>query len=175
MIVFDCPECGRAMQAAEEHAGKQVRCPGCQGVVRVPESGRGAPPEPFPEPESRPRASAPRLGADAEDSGDEPRRPCPMCGEMILASAVKCRFCGEIFDPALKRAEEKRRRGSGPSDEDLTVGEIVFAILCNGIGCIIGIVWMLQGKPKGTKMFILSLVVTIIGVVLRLALMGGRL
>ncbi|HKB42381.1 MAG TPA: hypothetical protein VKD72_38500 [Gemmataceae bacterium] len=34
---------------------------------------------------------------------DEARRPCPMCGEMIIASAVKCRFCGEIFDPTLRR------------------------------------------------------------------------
>jgi hypothetical protein len=25
-----------------------------------------------------------------------------MCGEMIAASAVKCRFCGHYFDPSLK-------------------------------------------------------------------------
>ena len=99
-----------------------------------------------------------------------------MCGEMILADAVKCRFCGEIFDPALKRAEKKKkRRRSGSDDDDLTIGEIVFAVLCNGLGCIVGIIWMIQGKPKGTKMFILSLIITIIGLVLRLAIQGGRL
>ena len=41
MIVFDCPECGRPMQASEGHAGQQVRCPACQGIVRVPETARG--------------------------------------------------------------------------------------------------------------------------------------
>ena len=25
---------------------------------------------------------------------------------MILTSAVKCRFCGELFDPTLKRAKK---------------------------------------------------------------------
>src|SRR5262245_35304317 len=30
------------------------------------------------------------------------RKPCPMCGEMIAASAVKCRFCGHYLDPSLK-------------------------------------------------------------------------
>jgi hypothetical protein len=30
------------------------------------------------------------------------RRPCPACGEAIVATARKCRFCGEIFDPALR-------------------------------------------------------------------------
>ncbi|MCY2964842.1 MAG: hypothetical protein NT069_14595 [Planctomycetota bacterium] len=26
------------------------------------------------------------------------RKPCPVCGEAIAASARKCRFCGEEFD-----------------------------------------------------------------------------
>jgi hypothetical protein len=28
------------------------------------------------------------------------RRPCPVCGEQILATAKVCRFCGEKFAPA---------------------------------------------------------------------------
>jgi hypothetical protein len=40
--------------------------------------------------------AAPSPAADA-------RRPCPMCGEMIVATAAKCRFCGEVFDKALLR------------------------------------------------------------------------
>ena len=28
-----------------------------------------------------------------------------MCGEMILTTAAKCRFCGEVFDPTLKKGK----------------------------------------------------------------------
>ncbi len=30
---------------------------------------------------------------------DAERRPCPVCGEQILATAKVCRFCGEKFAP----------------------------------------------------------------------------
>ena len=35
------------------------------------------------------------------------------------------------------------------------------AILCSGIGCIAGLVWMIQGKPKGMKMFGISILMAI--------------
>jgi hypothetical protein len=46
------------------------------------------------------RAPAPQKSAD--------RRPCPMCGEMIRTTAVKCRYCGEVFDDTLKRSGHGR-------------------------------------------------------------------
>ena len=30
------------------------------------------------------------------------RKPCPMCGELIAATARKCRFCGHYLDPSLR-------------------------------------------------------------------------
>jgi hypothetical protein len=41
---------------------------------------------------------------------DEPKsdlRPCPMCGELIKSSALKCRYCGEMVDEE-ERAERNR-------------------------------------------------------------------
>ncbi len=88
----------------------------------------------------------------------EDRKPCPACGEMILRKAAKCRYCGEIFDPTLKKKARKSRGGGvADIDEDMTTGDWVVAVICSGIGCIAGIVWMIQGKPKGPKMFGISL------------------
>ena len=71
------------------------------------------------------------------DSQVEARRPCPMCGETILASAVKCRFCGEVFDSVLKKGKGKKsgkrssRRGGGMSlsaSRDLGIGVLLLAL-----------------------------------------------
>jgi len=98
----------------------------------------------------------------------EARTPCPMCGEMIVATAAKCRFCGEVFDPTLKKAKKSRRYG--PDDENLTSGDVVVAVLCSGIGCIAGIVWMIQGKPKGGKMLAISFAMNVVWGLVRVAL-----
>src|SRR5688572_6415637 len=61
------------------------------------------------------------------------RRPCPACGEAIVATAQKCRFCGEIFDPAL--------RPKAPGDDAalrfvLPVGRSGWAIAAGYLGLI---------------------------------------
>lgn len=33
-----------------------------------------------------------------------PTKPCPYCGEPILAIAKKCRYCGEYLDPSARPA-----------------------------------------------------------------------
>lgn len=104
-IVFDCVGCGNPMQAPENLAGRQARCPTCQTVQVVPEQVYEA--EEVVPSSSLPRPDGERRGDDSE-AAEQDRRPCPMCGEMILTHARKCRFCGEILDAGLRR-----RSGSG--------------------------------------------------------------
>lgn len=88
----------------------------------------------------------------AETPAEPNRKPCPACGEMIVATASKCRFCGEILDARALKVKGVRSTASSSTDDDMTTGDWVVAVLCSGIGCIAGIVWMIQGKPKGAKM-----------------------
>lgn len=51
---------------------------------------------------------------------------------------------------------------TNPSDAEMTAIDWLLAILCSGIGCIVGIVYLAQGKPKATKMLIISIVMIIV-------------
>ena len=44
-----------------------------------------------------------------------------------------------------------------PESADLTAVDWVLVVLCSGIGCIIGIIRLIQGKPSGGKMLAFSL------------------
>lgn len=189
-ISFSCHKCGRKLKAPERAAGRSSNCPGCGTQVTCP--------EPVYEAEAVPSASltVPELvlddpddsrpyGLDAEEApplpAAEARRPCPMCGEMVLASAAKCRFCGEVFDQTLKKAASKKKkkkksRGSSSEDDDLSpldslvvivafVGLFVkYGIIAIGVGLAMSVVYMIQGKRKGLKMFAILIVVFIIAV-----------
>ncbi len=38
-IQVACSGCGKTLRLADTHAGKRARCPGCNGIVQVPEAG----------------------------------------------------------------------------------------------------------------------------------------
>ena len=160
-IHVTCPSCKAAFKTDDSAAGKRAKCPNCAGPIQIPvplgES------DLIDEPAGMDETAAWGFTDDElaleppveVEKPNEGRRPCPMCGEMILNDAIKCRFCGEIFDPTLKK--QARRQSEDDGDSNLSTGEIVLAILCSGIGCILGIIWMIQGKPKGAKMVGISL------------------
>jgi hypothetical protein len=172
-----CPKCGKKLKAPDTAAGKKARCPQCQTVLTLPAAnsqqdevldaeptqpmGMDQPNQYQVEDTGEIPMSEPPPAATPGGGGDQPRRPCPMCGEMIPVNAVQCRFCHEIFDPALKAARAKTAAVQA-GDDDLSGLEWVVAVLCSGIGCILGIVWMIQGKPKGKKMFGFSILFAVI-------------
>ncbi len=150
-IRMDCPSCGQKLQVPDTAAGKRVKCPGCEAVLDVANTGV-TDAESFDFTESRP---APYSVPAYSGGGDSDRRPCPMCGEMIATAAAKCRFCGEIFDPELRALD--RKKNVSREDTEMTGVEWFFTVvpICN-VGCILGIVYLIQGKPKGSKILGLS-------------------
>lgn len=176
-ISFQCPRCGKKLKAPDAAAGKSSKCPGCGGTVTCPEPVYDAEVVEMDVAPEKPSGFNPFADLDddkpygvagpqpIEQSSDDGRRPCPMCGEIIVATAAKCRFCGEVFDPTLKKIKskkKKKKKSYNSEDESLTGGEIAIGILCSGIGCIAGLVWMIQGKPKGLKMVGLTIVSDIV-------------
>lgn len=163
-IHFQCDACGKTTRAPDSLAGKKAKCPHCQAVIQVPEAELA---------EEVPAEPAESYGVAPEPATtDEPRRPCPVCGEMILTSAVKCRFCGEIFDKELRKAEKKKARAND-ADSVITTSDWVAIVLCPGIACIGGIVYLIQGKPKAGKIigysFCMSLLWSVIRVLIEKA------
>lgn len=151
-IQFACPTCGKSLKAPDASAGQMAKCPYCQTHVQVPEPA----PEAVHEAESVPRGDAagpppmPGVPDASEQTGD--LQPCPACGEMIKPQAVKCRFCGEVLDPVLRRRERSTQAG----DIELGALEILFCIFCAPIAYIVSLVWILQGNPKGLKLYAMS-------------------
>jgi DNA-directed RNA polymerase subunit RPC12/RpoP len=177
-IRFNCSRCGKPLVAPEGTTGKKTTCPKCNTKQLIPEGVYEA--------ESVDDGGVGAPGVEIDDGGGyelerpgeaqerptERKRPCPMCGEQIMVSAIKCRYCGEIFDPALRRSASRRR---GDEDTDLTGVELTFCILCSGIGCIWGLIYLIQGKStKGGKMIGISILCSVIIQVL-LGILGAAL
>jgi hypothetical protein len=120
-INMTCPSCGKMLAAPDSAAGKRAKCASCSQVMNVPTAAQpiaefGAlPTQPPPAPPDSQSWTA-RGESWLDDLGGpsatpsavvigpdrEARRPCPECGEMIIAEAAKCRFCNAIFGSKMK-------------------------------------------------------------------------
>ncbi len=134
-IDFNCPHCDKSLKTSEDKAGRQAKCPGCGEVISIPGT-------------REPEADS-KLQAEAVDEvtlkkpaklpttpGDT--RPCPACGEQIKAAAIRCRFCGEVF----QSREAVRERMSGYREmRPFPPGEVIseaWRIFTDRMGLLIG-------------------------------------
>jgi hypothetical protein len=164
-ISFECAKCGKKLKAPDNAAGKTSKCPGCGSPVTCPEPVYDA--EPI---EAPPGGVSPYGDVDTEQPyamvpepaaapSAEARRPCPMCGEMIVASAAKCRFCGEIFDSTLKKVGKGGKKGKirsiASAQRNLQVSAGLF------LACWIGAVAMTRvvGPNTDPAMILIRLII----------------
>lgn len=169
-ISVKCSDCGKSLKAPDALAGKKAKCPDCGAIVPIPKAALDAEEirdEPVSKSKSKAQSDEDEYDTTFDDAADyeaeapvdksAKRKACPMCGEMIASNAAKCRFCGEVLDPALRKRAKKK--SSSSSDDELTGVDIALCILCGGIGCIVGIVALCRGQSnRGGKMIGISLV-----------------
>ena len=105
-IVIVCPECQARLNVQEEHAGREAKCPRCQGMIQVPATNvvQAAPPHPpahrdFAELEDENERPARRRRPREDDyDADEPvRRLDPHRGGLILTlGIISLVACGPV-------------------------------------------------------------------------------
>ena len=144
---FACPKCGQHYSTDAARVGMVGNCGSCHVRFRLDKDGPvllGAPAVP---PAAIPRASRVPTRAFVADpaaapipeaalaQGDEGRdeRPCPICGEPILAVAVRCRHCksdlgGQSHSGG--RQPDHAGTGGGLLKILLIVGGVLFLGVC---------------------------------------------
>jgi predicted RNA-binding Zn-ribbon protein involved in translation (DUF1610 family) len=169
VISFSCPECGRKLKAPDEAVGRSLKCPGCESPVTCPEPIYDAelidgPPARVDMPagvDSEPLQAVGDAPLEVAESGPQVRRPCPMCGEMIVATAVKCRFCGEILDDTLRISGVGGSKGKAGSFETARKNLLICMFLV--LGCIFASAG-LQARVTKNSHPALTLVLPVVGV-----------
>lgn len=128
---FTCSHCQQSLEAPGEMLGQTIECPSCNGSIELPK------PEPQPEPDP-PAESHASVQAPPSAQPQRQTRDCPFCSEEILASARKCKHCGEFLDgssrpisasPQKKSSEPETKIWEGHPSGLYYLGHWIFGIL----------------------------------------------
>jgi hypothetical protein len=107
MPAVACPSCAARLRAPDQAAaGRKLPCPRCKTLIAVPANTSSqvvvaARPTP---------AAVAQLPVALMD--------CPFCGENVLATARKCKHCGEIIDVAERTMRGSARRRRDEEDDE---------------------------------------------------------
>ena len=119
-IVLKC-QCGKRLKAAENLAGRRVKCPGCGRILQVPNSAA---------PKVRPatRVERPQSPpAQAASSGPPRLSLCPSCSKPLAPEAALCTECGYNLKTG-KKLKPQTTREPAP-DRPRREGSSVFAAI----------------------------------------------
>ena len=113
-IKFNCPYCRQFLEAPADMLGQLIECPSCKKTFEVAiTQARVVPPPPI----------------------SQPTRPCPFCGESLLMTAQKCKYCGEFLHPALRGDNLSISHGKLQVLSTRSRGTyILFGLLFGGLG-----------------------------------------
>jgi prepilin-type processing-associated H-X9-DG protein len=100
MIQFSC-ECGRQLQAQEEHVGKQVKCPVCGRISSIPQSEAVIVAEEAPMRPERERSDSVRRDFDRRRDRDDDRFRRPVEAESTSGKAVAALILGLLSFPCV--------------------------------------------------------------------------
>jgi predicted RNA-binding Zn-ribbon protein involved in translation (DUF1610 family) len=79
-----CPACRTMLRVPEDHAGQHTTCPRCSASVPV----RAEEPATV-----EPADAADPAGSPSGQPAGVPTKACPSCGQQVVYSARKCRYC----------------------------------------------------------------------------------
>jgi hypothetical protein len=183
--------CGKRFRVKDEYAGRKGKCPACGNPVIIPKP-VVKPAEPVgwddlealetsgsvQEDEGIAMAQPERRAAAASPAVPQTRqKACPACGSTISSFALICEHCGANVKTGAKGGKKSTyastRGGSSDLAEPLSGLDWAMIILCPGIGMIVGIIRLVQGRSSGGKLLGFSFLATVIFGAIKVAMLSA--